>query len=278
LKELTLSRPSRFVVWMGWLSFGAGLLITVLLFLRHGGSSVPKARWRSRWGQPRWVTARDPQQLFLIDYPSNWDLSMPFERFTKHRVGEYFAMDTMAIRRGKPNGMLVIIRYVASGPKSPDAWFKETRPRGALADFFGARLLERKRGRFAGVEGLHVIAEDRITDQDYRLESWFLPAGDMAYRVTGAAPLKELAEVEPVLQRMLASFRFIDDKKGPERPLRSSIWNGPASPAAAPMSRSSATRALSVSATRSMSPGPRLSMRPARSSGPAMRTSRPARS
>jgi hypothetical protein len=241
-----VDRSKRFIVCLGWLSFGAGLLITVLLFFRHGASNVPKARWRSRWGQPHWVTTRDPQGQFLIDYPSDWDLSTPFERFTRHRIGEYFAMDTLALRRGKPTGLLVVIRYVASGPKTAGAWFKETRRRGALADVFGAKVLEREPGQFAGVEGLHVVAEDRIADVDYRLVSWFLPAGDTALRITGAVPIKELAQVEATLQRIIASFRLIDGKTAREGRLRSSTWIAPTSPVAALGSRSLATLAPSA--------------------------------
>ena len=55
-----LPRSLRLVVWLGWLIFALGLLAASFLYLRHGGSSVPKVRWRSRWGQPRWVTFKDP--------------------------------------------------------------------------------------------------------------------------------------------------------------------------------------------------------------------------
>src|SRR5689334_3291197 len=102
-----LPRSLRLVRVLGWLAFGAGLLLFCALFLRFGTSSVPKARWSSRWGQPHWITTRDPGGQFRIDYPSNWDLSTPFDRFTRHRIGRMVAVDTMAIRRGKPVGMLV---------------------------------------------------------------------------------------------------------------------------------------------------------------------------
>src|SRR6187200_2124193 len=99
----------RFMRVLGWVSFGLGIVMFVLLFFRFGGSNVPKTRWRSQWGQPRWVTAREPGGQFLLDHPSDWDLSTPFERFTRRRLGSLFAVETLALRRGEPIGLFVVI-------------------------------------------------------------------------------------------------------------------------------------------------------------------------
>jgi hypothetical protein len=272
------SRSLRFLMGLGWVTFGTGIVIFALLFLRFGGSSAPKAKWRRSWGQPRWVTTRDPQGKFLIDYPTDWDLSTPFERFTRHRVGSLVAMDTLALRRGDPIGLLVVLRYVAPAAKSRAEWLKETGPDGALKGAFGAKLLLRKQGQLAGVDGLHFIAEDRVADSIYHLESWFLPAGDTAYRVTAAAPREQFAAVEPMLRRMISSLRFVDGKAPGQSAARSDRWNAPTSPAAAHGSRLSATHGLSAWAIRSTSPGPPPSMKRAASWVPATRTRRPVRS
>src|SRR2546423_15287042 len=125
-------RSFRFVVWLGWLIFGAGLLSTVALYLRHGATTVPKVRWRSRWGQPRWLAFRDPLGQFLIDYPSDWDMSAPFERFTRHRIGELVAVDTVAFRHAYPTGVVVVISYTAPRSFSASEWLNQTRPAAPL--------------------------------------------------------------------------------------------------------------------------------------------------
>src|SRR5439155_945930 len=79
----------------------------------HAATTVPKVRWRSRWGQPRWLAFRDPLGQFLIDYPSDWDMSAPFERFTRHRIGNLVAVDTVAFRHAYPTGLVVVISYTA---------------------------------------------------------------------------------------------------------------------------------------------------------------------
>jgi hypothetical protein len=202
----------RFVRMLGWVSFGLGIVMFVLLFFHFSGGGVPKTRWRSRWGQPRWVTARDPAGQFLLDHPSDWDLSTPFERFTKRRLGSVIAVETLALRRGDPIGLFYIISYVAPTTRTAQEWLKEARSGGTLKEQFGARVLTQEPGKLAGVQGLRVIAEDRVRDKTYRFESWFLPAGDTAYRLTGAAPADQFAVVKPKLDRIVASFRFVPGK------------------------------------------------------------------
>ena len=107
-------RTPRWITGLGWLIFAAGLLSFAFLFFRHGGSSVPRVRWRTRWGRPRWVTFRDPLGRFLIDHPSDWDESAPFERFTRHPLGDLIAADTVALRHARPTGLVVVIRYTAA--------------------------------------------------------------------------------------------------------------------------------------------------------------------
>jgi hypothetical protein len=199
-------------VWLigglGWLIFAAGILSFAFLYLRHGGSTVPKVRWRSSWGRPRWVTFRDPEGLFLIDYPSDWDMSAPFERFTRHPIGGVLATDTMALRHAYPTGLLVIIRYAAPQPISTGDWLRKTRSDGALKDIFGEKILSRESVHLAGHEALRVVAQGRVVDKPYRLESWFVPDGANAYRLTLGAPTTEFALAAPTLHRIAASFRF----------------------------------------------------------------------
>jgi hypothetical protein len=205
----------RFIRALGWVSFGLGIVFFVLLFFRFGGSNVPKTRWRSQWGQPHWVTGREPGGQFLLDYPSDWDLSTPFERFTRRRLGSLFAVETLALRRGDPIGLFVVIRYVAPKSRTPEEWLKETRPGGVLAEQFGAHILSQTSGQLAGIQGLRVIAEDKVREETYRFESWFLPDGESAYRLTSAAPAARYEAVDKTLDRIVASFRFVPHRSRP---------------------------------------------------------------
>ncbi len=206
-------RGLRSIARLGWLCFGVGILAFIYLFLRYGTSSIPKTRWRSQWGQPHWVTFRDPAGKFLIDHSSDWDESAPFERFTRHQVGDLMAMDTVAIRRGKPIGLLILIRYVAPAARPPAEWLRQTRLNQALKHEFGLGVRTRDPGVLGGVAGLHMAGEDMVADVRYHLESWFIPAGVNAYRLTIAAPQTDFPRVEPILRRMVASFRFVEQKK-----------------------------------------------------------------
>jgi hypothetical protein len=201
-------RKRRLTVWLGWLCIAVGLLAAVFLFLRHGGSSVPKVRWRSHWGQPRWVTFRDPEGLFLIDHPSNWDVSAPFARFTRRPIGELIAVDTVAMRYTKPASLLVIIRYAAPKAMPVDQWLERARPDGPLKDAFGEKILSRQPTRLAGVRALKVVAEGPVVGRPYRLESWFVPARENAYRITIGAPTTTFDQAEPALRKIVNSFRF----------------------------------------------------------------------
>jgi hypothetical protein len=202
------ARTGRLLNWIGWLCFAAGVLAFIFLYFRYGATSIPKVRWRSRWGQPRRMTFRDPQGKFEIDHLSNWDVSAPFERFTRHRVGNLVRVDTVAIRRGKPIGILIILRYIAPARKSREEWLQEIRPGGSLAQEFGAKLRWRKPAELGSVPAEQVVAEDTVADTPYYLESWFLPAGAEAYRLTITAPGDQFHQVEPELRRMVASFRL----------------------------------------------------------------------
>src|SRR6266851_2135806 len=157
-----MSRRAPKAVWLigglGWLIFAAGLLAFAFLYLRHGGSTVPKVRWHSSWGRPRWVTFRDPEGQFLLDYPSDWDMSAPFERFTRHRIGAVIAADTMALRHAYPAGLLVIIRYAAPQAIPAAGWLEMTRSDGALKDIFGEKILSRGPAHMASKEALQVVA------------------------------------------------------------------------------------------------------------------------
>ena len=198
------------VAGLGWLIFAAGLLAFAFLYLRHGGSTVPKVRWRSRWGwgQPRWVTFQDPEGQFLLDYPSDWDMSAPFERFTRHPIGRLIAADTMALRHAHPTGLLVVIRYAAPQAMPAVEWLKLTRPDGPLKDVFGEKIQSRHAARLADRQALQVVAEGMVVDKLYRLESWFVPDGASAYRITIGAPTTEFALTAPTLRRIVTSFRF----------------------------------------------------------------------
>jgi hypothetical protein len=196
------------IAGLGWLIFAAGILSFVFLYFRHGGTNVPKVRWRSRWGRPHWVTFQDPEGQFLIDYPSDWDMSAPFERFTRHRIGTLIALDTMALRHAYPTGLMVIIRYVAPRPLSTAEWLKLTRPDGPLQDVFGEKILSREPAHAADHEALQVVAQGMVTDKLYRLESWFVPDGANAYRLTIGAPTKEFALAAATLHRIISTFRF----------------------------------------------------------------------
>jgi hypothetical protein len=211
-----LPRSLRLVVWLGWLVFALGLLAAAFLYLRHGGSSVPKVRWRSRWGQPHWVVFRDPLGQFVINHPSDWDESAPFERFTQKPIGNLIAADTVAIRHGRPVGLLVIIRYTAPQAMPPEQWLKLARPDGLLKDQFGAKIVSREPVQFAGRKALKVVAEDSVKGETYRFESWFVPNSTNALRITIAAPAKSFIEVEPTMRRMVASFRFTGEKPPPK--------------------------------------------------------------
>jgi hypothetical protein len=203
-------RVPRSVWWvagLGWLLFAAGILSFIFVYLRHGGSTVPNVRWRSRWGQPHRVTFQDPEGKFRLDYPSDWDASAPFERFTRHRVGSLVAVDTVALRHAHPTGLAVVIRYVAPGALSTADWLKLTRPGGPLSDAFGEKITSRHPARLADHEALHVVAEGVVVDQPYRLESWLIPAGAAAYRLTIGAPTTDQAAA-PILHRIAASFRL----------------------------------------------------------------------
>jgi hypothetical protein len=210
-------------VWLigglGWLLFVAGLVSFAFLYLRHGGSSIPKVRWHSRWGRPRWVTFRDPEGQFLIDYPSDWDMSAPFERFTRHPIGGLIAADTMALRHAGPTGLLVIIRYAAPQAIPTGDWLRMTRSDGALKDIFGETILSREAVRLADHEALRVVAQGRVADKLYRLESWFVPDGASAYRLTLGAPTTEFDLAAPTLHRIVSTFRFT---AAPGRPVRHS--------------------------------------------------------
>jgi hypothetical protein len=199
-------------VWLvagaGWLLFAAGILSFIFVYLRHSGSNVPKVRWHSRWGQPRWITFRDPEGKFLMDYPSDWDMSAPFERFTRHRVGSLVALDTVALRHANPTGLAVIIRYVAPRALSTSDWLNLTQPAGPLSDVFGERIIARAVGRRAGREALHVTAEGVVADQPYRLESWLIPDGNQTYRITIAAPPSDYTAAAPILKRIAESFHL----------------------------------------------------------------------
>jgi hypothetical protein len=211
-----IPRSLRLTVLLGWLIFVLGLLAFAFLYLRHGGSSVPKARWRSSWGQPHWVTFRDPLGQFVISHPSDWDESAPFERFTQRTIGSLMATDTVAIRHGRPVGLLVIIRYAAPQAMAPDQWLKLTRTDGPLKDEFGVKMLAREPVQFAGTKALKVVAEDTVKAETYRFESWFVPNGANALRITITAPANSFGEVEPRLRRMVASFRFKGEKPKPK--------------------------------------------------------------
>jgi hypothetical protein len=201
-------RSLRWIAGLGWLLFGAGILSFIFVYLRYGGSSGPRARWRSRWGTPRWVTFRDPLGQFLIDHPSDWDESAPFERFTRHRVGDLVAADTLALRHAHPTGLLVVIRYVAPRALTNAEWLNRTRPGGPLGDVFGEHILARGPAHLAGRSALHVTAEGMVTDRLYHLESWFLPNGGTAFRVTTGSPPADLAAAGPILGRIVSSFRL----------------------------------------------------------------------
>jgi hypothetical protein len=201
-------RSLRWIVGMGWIMFAAGILSFIFLFLRHDATTVPRVRWRTSWGRPRWVTFRDPLGRFSVDHPSDWDESAPFERFTRRRVGDLVAADTLALRHARPNGLVVIIRYVAPTTLSDAEWYRRTRPGGPLGDVFGEKILSRGKAPFAGREALHVTGEGRVTDKPYRFESWFVPAGGMAFRLTTGAPPADLAEAQPTLNRIVSSFRL----------------------------------------------------------------------
>ena len=212
-KPRSTPRSLRFIVGMGWLMFGAGLLSFIFLFQRHGGTSVPRVRWRSRWGQPHQVTFRDPLAQFSIDHPSDWDESAPFERFTHHKVGDLVAADTVALRHADPTGLVVVIRYTAPKPLSHAEWLKRTRPGGPLGDVFGEKILARVSSRLADHEALKVVAEGTEVDKTYRFESWLVPVGNTAFRLTIGSPVTEFARAEPTFRRIVASFRLIPLRK-----------------------------------------------------------------
>jgi hypothetical protein len=203
-----VSKALWWIAGLGWLIFAAGILSFAFLYLRHAGSSVPKVRWRSRWGRPHWVTFQDPEGQFLINYPSDWEMSAPFERFTRHPIGNLIAADTMALRHADPTGLLVIIRYVAPRPLPSADWLKLAQPDGPLKDIFGEKIFSRKPARMAGHSVLQVVAQGMVTDKLYRLESWFIPDGADAYRLTIGAPTTEFAVAAPTLHRIVSTFRF----------------------------------------------------------------------
>lgn len=199
------------VAGLGWLIFAAGVVSFIFLYFKHGATNVPKVHWSSHWAwtRPDLETFRDPEGRFLLDYPSDWDMSAPFERFTRHRVGDLVALDTMALRHVNPTGILVIIRYVAPRPQPAKEWLKLTQAKGILADAFGDTLLSRTPTHRAGHQALQVTGTGMVADTRYRLESEFIPDGANAYRLTLGAPVTEFAAAAPALRRIASSFRFI---------------------------------------------------------------------
>lgn len=204
----------RVVTGLGWLVFAAGLLSFVFLYLRHSGSDIPRVKWKSRWSwsRPHSVTFQDPEGRFLLDYPSDWDMSAPFERFTRHRVGSLVALDTMALRHADPTGLLVVIRYVSPRSMPASEWLKLTRPPGPLADVFGEQILSRSAAPVAGRQALHINAQGMVTEVLYRLESDLIPDGATAYRLTIGAPSTKFSAAAPALHRIVSTFRFTTER------------------------------------------------------------------
>ena len=123
------------------------------------------------------------------------------------------AADTVALRHADPTGLVVVIRYTAPKPLSHAEWLKRTRPGGPLGDVFGEKILARVSSRLADHEALKVVAEGTEVDKTYRFESWLVPVGNTAFRLTIGSPVTEFARAEPTFRRIVASFRLIPLRK-----------------------------------------------------------------